>query len=128
MRKDELTLHEREIGNQIYRYLVSRRGTAEKVVTKQQLCAEFKINEREPRKIMRFLRRKGFPVCSCSGDKGFFLADKNSPEDIEALCHTFNDLMSRSDDIVETARCLARCFADYGIVIVGRRAFPKEGV
>lgn len=124
MSKDELSLHEREIGNQVYLYLLSRRGTG-KAVTKDELAREFKINERLPRKLVRFLRRKGFPICSNAGDKGFFFADKNRPEDREEVVHTFNDLMSRADDLIETAQGFARCFPDFEIEISGRRAFLK---
>lgn len=125
MPKEELSLHEREIGNQIYLFLLDRRGT-EQPVTKEELVREFKINERLPRKLVRFLRRKGFPICSNAGDKGFFFADKSRPEDREEVVHTFNDLMSRADDLVETAQGFAKCFPDFGIEVKGRRAFLNE--
>ena len=125
MPKEELSMHEREIGNQIYLFLLDRRGTG-KVVTKEELIREFKINERLPRKLVRFLRRKGFPICSNAGDKGFYYADKTNAVDAEEVVHTYNDLMSRADDLIETAQGFAKCFPDFGVEVKGRRAFLNE--
>lgn len=108
IKKPELTMLERQRGNELYHYL--RR--AQRLVTKEELCGVLgwkynKSNERRVRELISLLAKR-VPIIATSNDKGYKLA--LTPQDLDAVKHQWSELDSRIEELAERRKPLIRFY------------------